>query len=117
MAVDPWQAVADEAARLEREEELSGILRVTRGAEVVYESVHGMANRADRIPVRCSTRFGTASLSKMFTAVGILDAAGRGELALGDPVVCLLPPQRRPATLGTVPLSASNGRPGTGRAV
>lgn len=99
MAEDPWQAVADEAARLETEEELSGILRVTRGDEVVYESVHGMANRADRIPVRRSTRFATASLSKMFTAVGVLDAAGRGELRLDDSVVGILPPQRRPGTL------------------
>ena len=99
MAQDRWQEVADEAARLEAEEELSGILRVTRGDEVVYESVHGMANRADRIPVRRSTRFGTASLGKMFTALAVLDAAGRGELRLDDPVVSLLPPQRRPRTL------------------
>ena len=101
MADDPWQTLAAEAARLEREQDFSGILRVTRGAEVVYESVHGMANRADRIPVRRSTRFGTASLSKMFTAVGVLDAAGRGELGLHDPLVTLLPPGRRPSTLGT----------------
>lgn len=94
-----WADLAEQATRLETEQGFSGILRVTRGAEVVLESCHGMANRADRIPVTGRTRFGTASLSKMFTAIGILDAAGRGELALDDAVVDLLPADRRPSTL------------------
>ena len=99
MTTDPWQALIDQAARLEAEQGFSGILRVTRGDEVLLESCHGDANRADRIPVRPQTRFATASLSKMFTAVGVLDAAGRGELALEDPVVGLLPADKRPTTL------------------
>ncbi|MCA1781338.1 MAG: serine hydrolase domain-containing protein [Dermatophilaceae bacterium] len=99
MTTDEWQAIGDEAARLEDEQGFSGILRATRGEEVLWESCHGMANRADRIPVRPQTRFGTASLSKMFTAIGVLDAAGRGELALDDAIVDLLPGGKRPSTL------------------
>lgn len=94
-----WGDVADQAARLETTADFSGILRATRGDEVLYESFHGMANRADGIPVTRSTRFATASLSKMFTAVGVLDAAGRGEVDLQDAVVDVLPPDRRPTTL------------------
>lgn len=94
-----WQALADEATRLETEQGFSGILRATRGAEVLFESCHGMANRADRVPVTSRTRFGTASLSKMFTAIGILDAAGRGEVGLDDAVVDVLPVGRRPSTV------------------
>ncbi|GAA1181716.1 serine hydrolase [Ornithinimicrobium humiphilum] len=94
-----WQDVADRARRLEEEQEFSGILRATRGDEVLYESCHGMANRADGIPVTRATRFATASLSKMFTAVGVLDAVGRGELRLDAPVVTVLPSDRRPSTL------------------
>ncbi|MFK5633054.1 MULTISPECIES: serine hydrolase domain-containing protein [unclassified Ornithinimicrobium] len=94
-----WEALLDEAARLEAEQGFSGILRVTRGEEVLLESCHGMADRANGIPVHPGTRFATASLSKMFTAVGVLDAAGRGEVGVHDAVVDVLPPEKRPSTL------------------
>jgi len=94
-----WQDVAALAHRLEAEESFSGILRVTRGEQLLYESCHGLANRADGIPVHRGTRFATASLSKMFTAVGVLDAAGRGEVGVHDRVVDVLPPGKRPSTL------------------
>lgn len=96
---DPWQDLSAHAARLEADQGFSGILRVTRGGSLLWESCHGMANRADGIPVRRSTRFATASLSKAFTAVGVLDAIGRGEVGLHDPVVDVLPAEKRPRTL------------------
>lgn len=99
MGANQWQELGEQASRLEAEQGFSGILRVTRGEEVIFESCHGMANRAGRIPVRPATRFGTASLSKMFTAIGVLDAAGRGELALDDAIVDLLPEGKRPNTI------------------
>ncbi|GAA5160944.1 serine hydrolase domain-containing protein [Ornithinimicrobium tianjinense] len=99
MSEPRWQALAEQATRLERDEGFSGILRVARGEEVLHESCHGLANRADGIPVHPGTRFATASLSKMFTAVAVLDAAGRGEVGLTDRVVDVLPPHRRPVTL------------------
>ncbi len=99
MSDEQWRELADRAARLEAGAHFSGILRATRGNDVLYESCHGMANRADGIPVTRSTRFATASLSKMFTAVAVLDAAGRGEVDLQDAVVDVLPPDRRPSTL------------------
>lgn len=94
-----WRAVAEQAARLEAEENFSGILRVVRGEQVLLESCHGLANRTDSVRVRLETRFATASLSKMFTAVAVLDAAGRGEVGVHDPVVDVLPPDLRPSTL------------------
>jgi CubicO group peptidase (beta-lactamase class C family) len=94
-----WSLITDEAQRLAAEQDLSGILRVTRAGEPVWEVRVGYADRAHRIPVESTTRFATASLSKMFTAVGILDAAGRGELGLDDPIVSLLAPEDRPTTL------------------
>lgn len=99
MSDQRWRSVLDHARRLEAEEGFSGILRVTRGAEVLLESCHGLADRASGIPVHPGTRFATASLSKMFTAVGVLDAAGRGELGLHERVVDVLPADRRPRTL------------------
>ncbi|GGK66991.1 serine hydrolase domain-containing protein [Ornithinimicrobium pekingense] len=99
MSDQQWRELADHAARLESEQHFSGVLRATRGEEVLYESCHGLADRGCGIPVTPSTRFATASLSKMFTAVGVLDAAGRGEVGLHDAVVDVLPVDRRPATL------------------
>jgi CubicO group peptidase (beta-lactamase class C family) len=58
-----------------------------------------MANRADAVPVRPGTRFGLASLTKMFTAVAVADLVRQGTLSFDAPVVNLLPPDRRPATL------------------
>ncbi|OLT20206.1 hypothetical protein BJF81_05695 [Ornithinimicrobium sp. CNJ-824] len=98
MSAHPWQSVLDEAHRLEAEDGFSGILRVSRGEEVLLESCHGLADRANGIPVHPGTRFATASLSKMFTAVGVLDAAGRGEVGVHDRVVDVLPPELRPRT-------------------
>lgn len=86
-------------SRLQREEQFSGIFRATRGDDVLIELCHGLANRAGGIPVRRATRFATASLSKMFTAIGVLDAAGRGEIGLQDAVVDVLPEDKRPSTL------------------
>lgn len=94
-----WQALAEQARRLESEQEFSGILRATRRDEVIFESCHGLANRAERVPVTARTRFATASLSKMFTAIGILDAAGRGEVSLDSRVVDVLPAGKRPSTI------------------
>lgn len=96
---DVFLSLAEQAEVLARDEGFSGILRVARGDELLLETCHGLANRADGIPVRPSTRFATASLSKMFTAMGVLDAAGRGEVALTDRVVDVLPPDGRPLTL------------------
>ncbi len=98
MSTDAFAPLCAAAAALETNG-FSGILRATRGNEVIHESCHGYANRADRIPTHSGTRFAVASLSKMFTAVGILDAAGRGELSVQDRVIDVLPEHLRPSTL------------------
>lgn len=99
MNTDRSTTLAEHVRALEREEHFSGIFRATRGDEVILEWCQGFANRADQVPVRPTTRFATASLSKMFTAVGVLDAIGRGEVGLHDAVVDVLPADKRPSTL------------------
>lgn len=98
-STEHWRDLGETAARLEAEHHFSGILRATRGSEVLYESCHGLANRADRVAVHAGTRFASGSLGKMFTAVGVVDAAQRGEVALDAPVVEVLPADKRPSTL------------------
>lgn len=87
--LDEWAATRD----------LSGVARVTRGGVVEFEGCYGLANRADRVPVHLGTRFGLASLTKMFTAVTVTTLVRDGRLGFDTPVVDVLPPARRPSTL------------------
>lgn len=77
----------------------SGVVLVTRGGVTEFECCYGMANRSDAVPVRPGTRFGLASVTKMFTAVAVADLVRRRKLTFDTLVVDILPPQRRPSTL------------------
>lgn len=93
---------ADLAERLARtvvEHDFSGIVRITTPGGVAVEVCHGLADRAAGTAVHPGTRFATASMSKIVTALTVLDCARRGELAVTDRVVDVLPADRRPSTL------------------
>ncbi len=103
---DAADHAAGAAARLdallrtwERERDLSGAVLVTRGGAPVFEGCYGPADRSAGAPVTPATRFGLASVTKMFTAVAVADAVGAGLLDFPTPVVDVLPPDRRPSTL------------------
>jgi CubicO group peptidase (beta-lactamase class C family) len=81
------------------ERDFSGIAAVRRAGIVEFEGCYGPANRSEGVPVRPRTRFALASLSKMFTAATVATLVRDGRLAFDDPVVGVLPPERRPATL------------------
>jgi CubicO group peptidase (beta-lactamase class C family) len=78
-----------------RGSDLSGVARVVGPGGVEFEGCYGLAHRAAGLPVRPTTRFGLASLTKMFTAVTAVAVTPD----LSAPVVSLLPAARRPATL------------------
>jgi CubicO group peptidase (beta-lactamase class C family) len=69
----------------------SGVVRVTRGDEAVYEEAFGLADRERKIPLTPQTRFVLASVTKQFTAALVLRQVERGALNLEDPVTGLLP--------------------------
>lgn len=79
--------------------DFSGVAVITRAGVTEFEGCYGLANRADAVPVRAGTRFGLASLTKMFTAVAVVDQVRRGAVGFDTPVVNVLPPGRRPSTL------------------
>ena len=90
----------DELLRVwERDRELSGAVLMTRAGEVAFEGSYGIADRATGTPVTQATRFGLASVTKMFTAVAVVDLVSSGLLAFETPVIEVLPPDRRPSTL------------------
>ena len=83
----------------ERDRDLSGTVLMTRAGEPVFEGCYGSANRSTGTPITPATRFGLASITKMFTAVAIIDLVASGALGFDDPVESVLPPERRPSTL------------------
>ena len=58
---------------------------MTEGGEVVFEGSYGPADRSTSTPVTPATRFGLASVTKMFTAVAIADLVTAGAVTLRDP--------------------------------
>lgn len=64
---------------------------VSEGEEVVYTAEAGLADLAQRAPVRADTAFRLGSLTKQFAAAVVLQLAGEGRLSLDDPVRKFVP--------------------------
>lgn len=79
--------------------DFSGAVLVTRAGSTVFEGSYGLADRAAGVPVSPRTRFGLASVTKMFTTVAIADLANTGRLRFQDAIVEILPVELRPSTL------------------
>jgi CubicO group peptidase (beta-lactamase class C family) len=76
--------------QLEQEDKFSGVVLVTRGGEQLYAGAFGYASRPWRIPNTLDTRFDTASITKLFTAVATLQMVDRGAFDLDTGVVDFL---------------------------
>ena len=68
-------------------EEFSGAVLLSRNGEPLFSQAYGYANRAWKIENRVDTRFRIASISKLFTAVAILQLIDQGKLSLDTSVV------------------------------
>lgn len=67
-----------------------GVVLVERGGATVYEGAFGLASRAWRVPNTLDTRFDTASITKLFTTVAVLQLIDAGLLGFDTSVVELL---------------------------
>ena len=92
-------ALASELRSWGETRDLSGAMLLTRGGARVFETSVGYADRASRTPVTPVTRFGIASVTKMFTACAVVGLVRDGLVAFETPVIDVLPPDRRPSTL------------------
>jgi len=73
-----------------REEQFSGVILVKRGENDLFKIAYGYANRSWKIENQVDTRFRIASVSKLFTAVAILQLIEQNKLSLDTSVVeCL----------------------------
>jgi CubicO group peptidase (beta-lactamase class C family) len=71
-------------------DEYAGVVLVTQGQERLFAGTYGYASRAWRIPNTLETRFDTASVTKLFTAVATLQLVDRGLLGLDTRAVGFL---------------------------
>ncbi|GAB4037839.1 serine hydrolase domain-containing protein [Spirosoma gilvum] len=66
-------------------------LLVEIGGKVIYQSGAGTANVVTKAPITPETAFRMASVSKQFTAMGILLLEKDGKLSLDDPLIRFFP--------------------------
>jgi CubicO group peptidase (beta-lactamase class C family) len=95
--IEPWRHLDRLASFLEREEaadRFSGAVVVERGGETVFAEAYGHAHLGFLVANEVDTRMNIASITKMFTAVAVLQLVERGELSLGATVDGLLPDVR-----------------------
>jgi D-alanyl-D-alanine carboxypeptidase len=99
-AVDAWRI---EAGRLAAADRFSGAIYFARDGQVLARAAFGFADRERRIPNSVETRFRTASVTKMFTAVAILRLVQDRKISLDDPLGKWVPElANEPLGLGTV---------------
>jgi CubicO group peptidase (beta-lactamase class C family) len=67
---------------LEHKDEFSGVVLITRGDAELYSGAFGYANRAWKIKNTLDIRFDTASITKLFTTVAILQLIDQKLLSL-----------------------------------
>jgi D-alanyl-D-alanine carboxypeptidase len=84
-----WACLVSESARRYK---LPGVaVAVAHGNEIVWSQGFGFADIDSRRPVRADTVFRIASISKLFTALGIMVLCEEARLGLDDPVVGHVP--------------------------
>lgn len=62
--------------------EFSGVVLIRQGERTLFEAASGLATRRWGIPNTLDTRFDTASITKLFTAVAVLQLVAKGDLDL-----------------------------------
>ena len=68
----------------------SGVVLVCRDAETLFSGAYGPASRRWPVPVTLATRFDTASVTKLFTSVAVLQLVDEGRLDLDTPITELV---------------------------
>lgn len=91
----------------------SGSVLVAQGGTRLLSQGYSMANYEQSLPATPGTRYRLASVTKQFTAMGIMILAANGKLSLNDSVCAYLadcPPEWRPITVQML-LNHTSGLP------
>ena len=68
----------------------SGSVLITQGETTLVEESHGFAHRGFAVPNSAAMRYDVASITKLFTAVAVLQLVEQGKLALDDRITSLI---------------------------
>ena len=79
-----WNQIIKETEKLAKENEFSGVISITQESKTVYQKAFGYADIANKRKNRVDTVFGTASGTKLFTALAIGKLIEQGKLSLED---------------------------------
>ncbi len=80
----------------------SGALLVAKNGKIILNKGYGMAIRSENIPNTSETVFSTGSITKQFTAAGIMKLEMQGKLSTNDPITKFfekVPEEKRTITL------------------
>lgn len=79
------------ARKLAGVEAFSGTVLIARGDRVLYLGTFGAADKEARLPIRRTTRYNLASITKTFTTVAIAQLVEKGKLSWEDPLGTFFP--------------------------
>lgn len=71
---------------VEKGSPVSIAVAVSKNGKIIWEEAFGWANREKQTPANIKTHYAIASISKTFTATGLMLLAERGLLKLDDPI-------------------------------
>ncbi|MFD0796849.1 serine hydrolase [Maribacter chungangensis] len=77
--------------KISKEDGYSGTVLIAKNEDVLFEKAYGYANLAHQVPNKIDTKFGIASMGKMFTAVAIMQLIEQEKLKLNSKVGETLP--------------------------
>jgi CubicO group peptidase (beta-lactamase class C family) len=86
MDTDFGQELDHQLRELAEGDRFSGVVCVSRGEDSPFHRAYGYSNRSDRVPNETVTRFGTASITKTFTATAVGVLADEGKLDFQTPL-------------------------------
>lgn len=72
------------------EHNFAGAVLIKESEKIIFEQAYGFAYRGFKVPNTKSTMFDTASITKLFTAVAILQLVGMGKLRLDDKITNII---------------------------
>lgn len=84
-------ALRDEVSQRAAQGRFSGTVVLTKSEKTIFSAAYGSADRERNLPNRIDTRFRVASMTKMMTAVAVLQLVQNGRLKLEDPIGKHLP--------------------------
>ncbi|MCZ8517431.1 serine hydrolase [Paenibacillus filicis] len=87
-----WSIFEAYVGKLMKQESIAGAaVAVSQHGEIIYQKGFGVRDIETKDPVTPDTIFGTASVTKSFTALAIMQLADEGKLSLDDPVIRYIP--------------------------